>query len=403
MRAIKTAVGLMSGTSLDGIDAALLQTDGADYVLPLGCRHYPYSAAFRRALQQGLQQAQAISRPDERPGRLAELEQQMTRLHARAVAALLRQQHWPAEKVALIGFHGQTVLHRPPLAAAAGKTLGEYKAFTAQLGDGALLARQTGIDTINDMRSNDMRHGGNGAPLVPVYHRALAAKLRGKCAFPLLFVNIGGIANATYIGEKEGTGAAALIAFDCGPGNVLLDQWAEAKSGSFFDEGGQAAQKGQILPWLTAAYGALPIFQQQRRSFDRLDFPPLDKFLSFYPEKSVSYEDGAASLAFITAQYIMDSCKALPQAPKTMLVSGGGAKNRAIMTHLQKAGADLGVKTVPAAAFGLDSDFMEAEAWGYLAVRSFYHLPLSYPATTGCAKPVSGGVFHPAPLLPMRR
>ncbi|KAA6404781.1 anhydro-N-acetylmuramic acid kinase [Candidatus Tokpelaia sp.] len=397
MGQIKTAIGLMSGTSLDGIDAALLQSNGQAYVTALGAYHRPYSAAFRQKLQQGLKIAQSIRQPGERPGFLPQLEEELTLYHAQAVEALLQQQNRFAGAIDLIGFHGQTVLHHPPAAtnpASPGKNLPQ--GFTVQLGNGALLAQQTGIDTIADMRSADMREGGNGAPLIPVYHRALAANLQEKYRFPLIFVNIGGIANCTYVAETAENSAAGLAALDCGPGNCLIDQWAEAKTGAFFDKNGEAGQKGQIADWLAQAYCALPVFHQQRRSFDRADFPPLPDFLSLYPDKSVTYEDGAATLAFITAHCIITSFRHFPQKAGTVFISGGGAKNAAIMAYLQQSGRQQGIEILSAGQAGLDSDFMEAEAWAYLAVRSFYHLPLTYPATTGCQKPVSGGVFYAA-------
>jgi len=397
MEQIKTAIGLMSGTSLDGIDAALLQSNGQAYVAVLGTYHQPYSAAFRQKLQQGLKIARSIRRPSERPGFLPQLEEELTLYHVQVVKALLQQQNRPASTIDLIGFHGQTILHRPPAAtnpAESGKNLPQ--GFTVQLGDGALLAQQTGIDTIADMRSADMRAGGNGAPLIPVYHRALAARLKGKYRFPLIFVNIGGIANCTYVAETAENPAAGLAALDCGPGNCLIDQWAEAKTGAFFDKNGEAGQKGQIVDWLAQAYCALPVFHQQHRSFDRADFPSLPDFLSLYPDKSIIYEDGAATLAFITARCIITSFRHFPQKAGTVFISGGGAKNGAITVCLQQSGKQQGIEILPASQAGLDSDFMEAEAWAYLAVRSFYHWPLTYPTTTGCRQPVSGGVFYAA-------
>jgi len=401
MRQIKTAIGLMSGTSLDGIDAALLQSDGQDYVAVLGTRHQPYAAPFRRKLQQGLVAAQSLKRPEERPGLLPQLEEELTLYHAQAVKALLRQQGRPAGAVDLIGFHGQTILHRPPAAPGA-RPAGETPppGFTVQLGNGALLARQTGIDVVADMRSADMRAGGNGAPLIPVYHRALAAGLRGQYGLPLIFVNIGGIANYTYVAQTGENSAGGLAAADCGPGNCLIDQWAEVKTGAFFDKNGEAGQKGRVLPRLAQAYAALPIFHQQRRSFDRADFPPLHIFLRSCPEENVTYEDGAATLAFITASAIIAALRRLPAPAATVFVGGGGVKNTAIMAHLQQSGREQGMTVIAAGQAGLDNNFMEAEAWAYLAIRSFYHLPLTYPATTGCRRPVSGGVFYAAKGAP---
>lgn len=391
MRAIKTAIGLMSGTSMDGIDAALLQTDGERHVKILGAYALPYSAAFRQKLRRGLQEAQAIKRAGERPGSLSALEEELTARHAAAVKTLLAQQGLSAAEIDIIGFHGQTVAHRPPL------NRGE-QGFTVQLGDGAALAQQTGIAVMADMRAADMRLGGNGAPLVPVYHYALAASLPAR-AFPAAFINIGGIANCTYVEDKAEPAAEALAAFDCGPGNCLIDDWAAAKgtdaSGEklLFDAGGQAGLVGAVHADLVRFYQALPIFAAGRRSYDRADFPLLQDL----PQAAdLSYADGAASLAFITAERIIRSLKPLPKLPKMLIISGGGAYNQAIMGNLQVLGAETGAQVKSAAELGLNSDFIEAEAWAYLAVRALYKLPLSFPATTGCAQAASGGVFYPA-------
>jgi len=387
MRMLKTAIGLMSGTSMDGIDAVLLQTDGRSAINALAHYAMPYSAAFRQELLHALQDAQAITAPDQRPGNLLQAERELTLLHARAIKNLLAQEKLEPQGVDIIGFHGQTVIHCPPPHA------DSDSGFTVQLGDGSLLAREANISVIADMRAADMRAGGNGAPLAPVYHRALAASLRGKCAFPLAFINIGGIANVTYI-ENAGENNDNLIAFDCGAGNCLIDQWAEAKIGRSYDKNGEAGLKGKISEGVAQAYFKLPIFKQERRSYDRNDFPPLS---SLSEEDNLSYEGGAATLAYITAEGIIHSFSRLPQMPKTLIVSGGGIKNRAIMQNLARLSAACGISLKTAENFSFSSAFMEAEAWAYLAVRSFYHLPLTYPQTTGCRAPVSGGVLYPAP------
>jgi len=393
MRSIKTVIGLMSGTSMDGIDAALLQTDGESRVKILGHYVLPYEPEFRRRLEQGLAEAKAARGPQERPGSLTELERDLTLRHAEAVAALLRGLDFTAEYVDFIGFHGQTMRHCPP--PAAGKN-----GFSLQLGDGALLARQSGIAVIADMRANDMRHGGNGAPLVPVYHRALTAGLAGKAEFPLCFVNIGGIANCTYVAaqpEGEATdkdaNTEALAAFDCGPGNALIDQWAQKMSGArlFYDAEGQAGLAGKIDAEVAEFYLSLSIFAAERRSYDRADFPPLQDLPA---GQNLNYEDGAATLAYIAAAAIFRSFRHLPQPPETLIISGGGARNGAIMRCLRRLAAAAGAEVKTAEELGLSGEFMEAEALAYLAARAFYRLPLTYPATTGCNAPCTGGVFY---------
>ncbi|PRD42047.1 anhydro-N-acetylmuramic acid kinase [Phyllobacterium phragmitis] len=373
MADIKRAIGLMSGTSMDGIDIALIRTDGHSFVERGPSSSVAYSDGFRTRLKQGLVDARAIRLREERPGILALLERDLTLHHAIAVHDFLHIHGIEHEAVDLIGFHGQTVLHRPD------------EGLTVQIGDGPLLATEAGIPVIHDMRANDMAHGGQGAPLIPAYHAALATGLTNKCEAPVVFVNIGGISNLTYVGA-DGT----LAAFDSGPGNMLIDQWVEAHTGAAFDADGAIAGSGVVDEVLARRYLAHAFFTANvRRSLDRGDFLP--------PEKGeISLADGARTLAFVSAAAILKSAAHLSQRPKTYVVSGGGRKNTAIMKTLEELAAGQGADVVSAEAVGLEGDAMEAEAWAYLAVRSFKGLPLSYPSTTGCDAPVSGGILaHP--------
>lgn len=369
MEKIRTAIGLMSGTSMDGIDVALLRTDGADVVERGPAKGFAYDAAFRRSLQAALETAKAIARRDERPGDLAALERELTLRHAEAVAAFLSENGLSARDIDVVGFHGQTMLHRPD------------QRLTVQIGDGALLSRKTGIDVVYDMRANDMAHGGQGAPLIPVYHAALARNLPANCAFPVVFVNIGGISNLTYVGAD-----GEIAAFDSGPGNTLIDQWVEAQAGIPFDQGGMIASEGRVLASLSARYLDHPFFTgRERRSLDRNDFlPPTGA--------DASLEDGARTLAHVTAAAILKSAGHLPQMPKTYVVCGGGRLNRIIMSDLAELAAARDARVIPAEAVGLDGDSMEAEAWAYLAVRSLDGSPLTFPATTGVKAAITGGL-----------
>ena len=364
---ILTAIGLMSGTSLDGIDVALLRTDGRAVVERGPSISVPYDAAFRRRLQGALETAKTITDRRERPGDLAEIERELTLRHAGAVHAFLAANGLAQREIDVVGFHGQTVLHRPDAG------------LTVQIGDGPLLARETGIDVVHDMRANDMAHGGQGAPLIPVYHAALAAGLPRRDA---VFVNIGGISNLTFVG-----GDGRIAAFDSGPGNTLIDQWVEAHAGIPFDQGGMIASEGRVDTALAARYLDHPFFTAPvRRSLDRNDFRP--------PEgHEASLEDGARTLAHVTAASILRSARHLPARPTLYVVSGGGRLNRAIMADLQMLAAAEGAEVAAAEVFGLDGDSMEAEAWAYLAVRSLHGLPLTFPGTTGVAEPVTGGVL----------
>ncbi|WP_413709564.1 anhydro-N-acetylmuramic acid kinase [Rhizobium sp. Rhizsp82] len=372
MPGVRTAIGLMSGTSMDGIDVALLRTDGDGFVERGPFLGVSYDPAFRERLKTALEQAKAIKNRQERPGDLAAIERELTQRHAAAVREFLQQNAMEAGAIDVLGFHGQTVLHRPD------------EALTVQIGDGALLARETGIATVYDMRANDMVHGGQGAPLVPAYHAALAANI-SNAKMPVCFVNIGGISNLTYVGA-DGT----VIAYDSGPGNTLIDQWVEAHAGVPFDQGGMIASEGHVVSELAERYLASPFFTAaKRRSLDRNDFLP--------PQgREAELADGARTLAYVAAASIIKSAGHLPVTPALYVICGGGRLNRVIMRDLAQLAAEHQATVISAEEAGFNGDAMEAEAWAYLAVRSLEGLPLTYPGTTGVREAVSGGVLTEA-------
>ncbi|MEX6507934.1 anhydro-N-acetylmuramic acid kinase [Jiella sp. M17.18] len=368
--AVRRAIGLMSGTSLDGIDVALVETDGAAFVRRGPARVYAYESGFRQRLGEGLQTAKRIARREERPGDLAALERELTLRHAEAVRQFSEDCGIDLSSVDVVGFHGQTVLHRPE------------QALTVQIGDGQLLAEEIGVPVVFDMRARDMELGGQGAPLVPAYHQALAANVSGDiAALPIVFVNIGGISNVTYL---DGTNDP--IAFDSGPGNALLDQWLEREAGIPFDQNGAIASEGGVLPSLAERYLSVPFFDRPvPKSLDRFDFPVPDSAAG-------SLEDVARTLCLVTARSILMAAKHFPEPPKLWIVCGGGRRHPAIMADL-RAEAGEGVAVVSAETAGFDGDAMEAEAWAYLAVRSLAGRPLTWPTTTGCREPAPGGVL----------
>lgn len=367
MQALKTAIGLMSGTSMDGIDAALLRSDGNNHISILGHFSRSYDDAFRRRLKAALGQVSDIQSRNCLPENMAILQRELTLKHVGAVHDLLSNYNISPKHVDLIGFHGQTILHKPEIA------------LTIQIGDGKLLANKTGIDVVFDLRANDMNHGGQGAPLVPVYHQALARQLKGKLPFPLAFINIGGISNLTFVGDD------ALYAFDCGPGNALLDQWMFLKTQTPFDRDGRSGLQGKVIEPIVACYSKHPFFRQDKPgSLDWRSFTPLT-------DDTISVADGAATLSYLTAYGIVNSLRHLPSVPKTLIISGGGAHNLAIMKYLKDLTTGYGIDCLTAQSLGFYSDYIEAEAWGYLAIRSFYDLPITFPTTTGCSSPQSGG------------
>lgn len=370
------AIGLMSGTSMDGIDIALLETDGISSVRRMGGMSRAYPDSFRQELRAGVTEAIGISERRQRPGRLAKLERDLTERHAEVVLRFIGDQMLQPSAIDIIGFHGQTVLHRPK------------PRLTVQLGDGALLARLTGIDVAYDMRAADVAAGGQGAPLVPVYHRALAAKLPER---PAAFLNIGGVANLTYIGADHPQSPeqhTALIAFDTGPGNALIDDWMLRQTGQALDTDGALAATGRVdeqalHDLLMHPYFAAPI----PKSLDRNTFSP-------DPVAGLSPADGAATLTALTAAAVHRALSFLPEPPKYWVVGGGGRRNKTLMMALAER---LEAAVAPVEAVGLDGDAMEAEAWAYLAVRAIKGLPLSYPRTTGVPYPQPGGTIAKAP------
>lgn len=351
------ALGLMSGTSLDGVDAALVRTDGLR-VLECGpFRTEPYAAVFRERLRAVLGGK----------GDVAGVERDLTELHAAAAKALLHETG--TRQVALIGFHGHTILHAPEARR------------TWQIGDGALLARRMGIDVVHDFRAADVASGGEGAPLAPIYHAALAAELER----PLAVLNIGGVANVTWIG---GTPAAPeLIAFDTGPGNALVDDWVRRHDGRLYDADGALAAAGHVDAAVLARLLDHDYFARRPpKSLDRNAF-------SSAPVAGLSAADGAATLTAFTARAVARAAAHFPAPPRRWLVTGGGRHNRALMAALAEAVSGT-VESVEAA--GWNGDGLEAQAFAYLAVRSVRGLPLSFPGTTGVARPMAGGVLRRA-------
>lgn len=350
---MRWALGLMSGTSLDAIDAALVKTDGKT----IG----EFGPSLALPLEQGLRDA--ILQVIGGKGDEAVTERAITLAHAEAVKALLRKAGLSPQQVAVVGFHGQTVDHRPEAG------------ITRQLGDGGLLAEMTGIDVVADFRRRDVAAGGQGAPLVPLFHAALAQGVEK----PVAFLNIGGIANITFVGSDGG-----ILAFDTGPGNVLLNTWMERRTGSHRDEDGKTAAQGRVDEKALQALLSDSYFQKAPpKSLDRQHF-------SLAPVEHLSTEDGAATLTAFTASAVAAGLRFLPEEPKEWLACGGGRHNVSIIRALSTR---MNREVKPVEDRNFDGDMLEAQAFAYLAVRSLKGLPLSLPTTTGAKRAVTGGAF----------
>lgn len=347
------ALGLMSGTSLDGVDAAVVDTDGIAVTGFGPACTVAYPDALRAQLRDVLGQ--------EMSPQVRAVEEAMTRFHAEVVRDLA------ADGVEVIGFHGQTLWHRP------------QQRQTLQIGDGALLARLTGIPVVNDFRTADVAAGGQGAPLVPVFHQALAHNLPK----PLAVLNLGGVGNVTWLGTD-----GDLLAFDTGPGNALLDDWMLRHSGQPCDRDGATARQGRVNDAVVTAFSRHPYFQiAPPKSLDRDDFAAWAVHLT----AALTVADGAATLVALTVQAVVLAQPFFPQPVRQWLVCGGGRLNPAIMAGLAAA---LAAPVAAVETVGWDGDALEAQAFALLAVRSLHGLPLTFPRTTGGPQPLRGGRLH---------
>jgi anhydro-N-acetylmuramic acid kinase len=366
MAEILKVIGLMSGTSLDGVDTALVETDGEGVAVPGPALTQPYDLATRAMLRAALSDAKEVAEGEPVLYAIRHVERRLTEIHAEAVSKLLRKAGLSAADVSLIGFHGQTILHRPE------------KRWTWQIGDGALLARLTGIAVVNDFRSADVKAGGQGAPLVPLYHAVLVREAKGFSP-PVAMINIGGVANVTYVGPNE------ILAFDTGPGNAPLDDWSHRHTGKPVDENGALARRGRVDDRvLTDMLDRDFFLRAPPKSLDRMDF-------TTDAVEHLSAEDGAATLTAFTAASIARAREHFPEPATTWIVMGGGRNNPKLMEELR---ARVNAPVLSAEDAGWRGDFIEAEAFAYLAARSRRGLPLSLPTTTGVPQPISGGRFH---------
>ena len=342
---------------MDGIDVAMLTTDGQSFITTGPASTYPYPTATRDALLAHLAEAARFETE-----RFPELETAVTRAHADAALTFMKEHHIEPDRVDLIGLHGQTMLHRPE------------RRFTCQLGDGQLAADLTGRPVIYRFRHADVAAGGQGAPLVPVFHQALASGLAG----PLMVLNLGGVANVTYIDGDT------LIAFDTGPASALIDDFMRQRRGQAMDQDGALAASGLVdEPLLATLLNHSYFSKNPPKSLDRNDFHAWSQAVS-----QLSDAAGAATLTRFTIETIAAALRHVPRPPIRWLATGGGRHNQTLMRGLAER---VGAPVEPVEAAGWDGDGMEAHCFAYLAVRSIRGLPLSFPTTTGVPHPMPGG------------
>jgi len=359
---LATAIGAISGTSMDGVDVALIRSDGEARLETGSGATYPYPAEVAAELRAVVADAARAAGP------LAELEAAVTDAHVAAVERFLAEFAVDRRDVEIVGLHGQTVLHRP------------RERFTRQLCDGARAAAALAIDVVSDFRSADVAAGGEGAPLAPLYHAAMCAALDK----PVMVLNWGGVGNVTYLGAS-----GEIVAFDTGPANALIDDFVATRLGVGYDEGGALAAAGRADRDLVARFMRDAYFDRPPpKSLDRNHFHRLAGAV-----QSLGDADGAATLAAFTVEATAAAERHFPAKAPRWLVCGGGRRNPTLMRALA---ARLAARVEPIEAIGYDGDVVEAQGFAYLALRSRQGLPISLPTTTGAPRPLTGGVLWPA-------
>ena len=370
-----TAIGLMSGTSMDGVDASLIRSNGIDEFTNILDKYYEYDDS----LHQELIDLRNLILVDEDlrkySNRLSELEREITIFHSKVVNEISLKYN---DEIDFIGFHGQTIFHNPE------------KKITKQLGEGNLLSQLVNKRVIYDFRQKDLKNNGQGAPLTPIFHHLLSQNInkKYKIEFPVCFINIGGISNITKISKKNEILEENLEAFDSGPGNCLIDEWIRKNSNKNFDLGGSIAKSGKINQLILNQIIDNFKIESYEKSLDIKDFD-----ISF--ARGLSLEDGCATITNFTAYLIakgIEHSNLNGTKPIKYLVCGGGRKNSFLIQNIKdylSNNKNISLDTID--KYSYDGDYVESQAFGYLAIRSFLNLPISFPKTTGCKTPTVGG------------
>ena len=363
-------IGLMTGTVLDGnIDVAFLRTDGK-IIEEFGYYNLmPYDKEVKELLVKTLDEAQIWNFNGPEPEIFSKTEAALTNSQTAVVQKCIKLSEIDENEIGAVGFHGQTVLHRAPD--------GSLKGATRQLGDGQAMANQLGIPVVYDFRSNDMKEGGQGAPLCPIYHAALLKKIGATSNTAIL--NLGGLGNLSFSSEEFG-----LIAFDTGPANAPLNDWIKLSNIGEMDINGDIAAKGKVNESKLSEVLSDPYFEMSfPKSLDRFSF-------SHRIAEGMSIEDGAATLTALAAAAVATGIDLLPVRPTQLIVSGGGRKN---LTMMREISIRANIKVETADRYNWRGDAIEAECFAFLAARTLANLPISYPKTTGVAEPTTGGVI----------
>jgi len=365
MKNLITSIGLMSGTSSDGIDASIIKSDGENDVRFIGNHFLPYEERVRSKIRILKEKINLILDLETNKSEIDSLEKEITILHVKIVNLIIKKFDLRKSEIDLIGFHGHTIFH----------SFKEKK--TKQLGDGRLLSHLTGLNVVYNFRENDIKNGGQGAPLVPVFHKLLQIELKLK--MPLVFLNIGGISNLTYLNKSE-----EMTSFDSGPGNFLIDKILQLKSNDRiqFDKDGIIAFTGNVDRNILDSYLSDPYYElSPPKSLDVNDF-------NLSPLRSLNLKDSVATLSELTSQTIVNALNFFRSKPIEVILCGGGRKNEYIFERIKKL-SNIKISNID--KYKINGDFIESQAFAYLAIRSFLKKPISFPATTGVSRSISGG------------
>jgi anhydro-N-acetylmuramic acid kinase len=365
MKNLITSVGLMSGTSSDGIDASIIKSDGENEVHFIGNHFLPYEERIKSRIRNLKEKINLILDLEKNALEVNSLEKEITLLHVKIVNLIIEKFGLSKLDIDLVGFHGHTIFH----------SFKDKK--TKQIGDGKLLSQLTKLNVVYNFRKNDMKNGGQGAPLVPIFHKLLQIKLKLK--MPLVFLNIGGICNLTYLNN-----AKEIESFDSGPGNFLIDKILQLKSNNKyqFDRDGMIAFNGNVDRNILNSYlNDLYYESMPPKSLDVNDF-------NLSALRSLSLEDSVATLSELTAVTSVNALNFFTVKPKEIILCGGGRKNTYIFERIKKL-SNILIKNID--EYKVNGDFVESQAFAYLAVRSFFKKPISFPKTTGVSKPCIGG------------
>ena len=371
---ILTSLGLMSGTSMDGVDLSLIKSDGYNHIEHIFDKYYEFSEDLYKELINLRDEINTIQDLKDKSHKINEIEKKFTLFNCKIVNDLIKN---IGLKPDLIGFHGQTIFHKVK------------DKISIQIGDGHLLSQMTRCPVINKFRQKDLDNDGQGAPLTPIFHSLLSAKIHKKfnLKFPISVINIGGITNISSIVKHEKFDED-IFAFDIGPGNCMIDEWIRKNSDRKFDHDGKIANSGIINELILNQAIDNFSFNSIRESLDIKSFD-----ISFV--KGLSFEDGCATLNKFTAFLIAEGLKKIDQInnlkTKNFLLCGGGRKNITLIRNLIEYmnNKEFCIKNID--EYDINGDFIESQAFGYLAIRSFLNLPISFPNTTRCIKPCSGG------------